>query len=240
MFSPWAFEDVPVQQARDFGYRFGCPFATDKLVDCLRYVDANSLIKTVQDAIDLNTNRNPFYFRAVVDKNVTTSALLTDFPLILYQQGKNNRVPYLVAGTSQEGSLEFYLKSDRVKNFQELNQKIAYLIRPYLKHYTNEDIIASALAYKYFNRTTRSYSASGSGTLFSAVANPLSSQAAINQNFNNQYNYLNPNSVGSGNGITYGTVQGYSELESNRIFSQVFILYLLLFCDLILSIIFVC
>lgn len=221
MFSPWAFEDVPVQQARDFGYRFGCPYATDKLVECLRYVDANSLIKTVQDAIDLNTNRNPFYFRAVVDKNVTTSALLTDFPLALYQQGKNNRVPYMVAGTAQEGTLEFYLKSERVKGFQDLDQKIAYLIRPYLKHYTNEDVIASAMAYRYFNRTTRSYSATGTGSLFSSGTNSLSAQAIGQNSVYNQFNYLNPNSVGSGNGITYGTVQGYSELESNRIFSQV-------------------
>lgn len=214
---------MPVQQARDFGYRFGCPYQTDKLVECLRYVDVNSLVQTVVDSVDFNTNRQPFWFRAVVDKNVTTSALLTDFPLQLYQSGKNNRVPYLVAGTSNEGTLEFYLQSERMKGFQELDAKIAYLLRPYMKHYTNEDVIAAALSYKYFNRTHRSYSASGTGSLFSGAANPFSQQQAIGQNsafntFGNLNQYTGSN---TGNGIQYGSVQGYSELQANQIFSQV-------------------
>ncbi|XP_017489959.1 PREDICTED: venom carboxylesterase-6-like [Rhagoletis zephyria] len=222
VFSPWAFEDVPVQQARDFGYRFGCPYQTDKLVECLRYADANSLIQTTLDSVDVNSNRNPFWFRAVVDKNVTTSALLADFPQQLYQAGKNNRVPYLVAGTSNEGSLEFYLQSERVKSFQELDAKIAFLIRPYLKHYTNEDAIAAAFSFKYFNRTHRAYSASGTGNLFSGASNPYSQQSAISQN--NAYNtfgHLNQyGGSNTGSGVQYGTVSGYNELQSNQIFSQ--------------------
>ena len=223
VFSPWAFEDVPVQQARDFGYRFGCPYQTDKLVECLRYVEANSLIQSVLDSVDVNTNRQPFWFRAVVDKNVTTSALLSDFPLQLYQSGKNARVPYLVAGTSGEGTLDFYLQSERVKGFQELDQKIAYLIRPYLKHYTNEDVIAAAFSFKYFNQTHRSFSASGTGNVFSGQSNPYGGPAPVGQNnpynaFSNQNQYVGSN---TGNGIHYGTVPGYSELQANQLFSQV-------------------
>ncbi|KPM02413.1 esterase-like protein 1, partial [Sarcoptes scabiei] len=84
IFSPWAINDNPLAQARDFSYRFTCGYRQDQIVDCLRYQELSQLM-SVSAERDWDKNRQPFWFRPVIDLNVTGSALLKDFPLNLYK-----------------------------------------------------------------------------------------------------------------------------------------------------------
>ena len=179
VFSPWAFQQAPIQQARDFGSNFNCPYQTDQLVNCLRYSSVDQMIQIVKNSENLNTNRQPYWFRPVVDKNVTSSAILERDPADLYQNGILNRVPYLVAATENEGTLEYYLRYNQVDQLVEIGSKIAYLIRPYINAYTDEDVIASALQYQYFDRTQRT-----SSVLFKEItfASDKLSKTYINKN----------------------------------------------------------
>lgn len=222
IFSPWAVEDNQLEQARQLGYRFTCDSRTDRLVECLRYIDLASLLTTTGER-DWNNNREPFWFRPVVDRNVSGSALLTDFPLKLYNAGNVHRVPYLLIASGQEGSLEYYLQSERIKSFSTVNSKIGFLIRPYLKTYTNEDVLAAAFKSKYFNRTGRavyrtSGTNTGNGNLLSGGGGPgsLGYQNQFNQG---QYG----GAIGAAGSGLYNTlgVDGYTDQEVNQIFVNV-------------------
>ena len=218
VFSPWAFEDIPVDQARKFGYNFNCDYRTDRLVECLRYADAEKLIAVSRDSRDWDKNIDPYWFKPVVDRNVTGSSILNDFPLQLYKNGDYSHVPHLIIGTSREGSLDYYLQSDRIRNFRELEQKIAFLIRPHLKAYTNEEVMASAFAFRYFNRSQRvATGSSGSG---SGYAQYPSNGAPGQNNYRpiNDYGYLNNLGGGGGNSYSSDFVLGYSELEAHQLF----------------------
>ncbi len=57
---------------------------------------------------------------------------------------------YIVGFTKNEGSLEYYLQLDRVSN-RTTEEKIAFLIRSFLKDYAFENIIASAIKHQYFS-----------------------------------------------------------------------------------------
>ncbi|KAH7637583.1 lipase-like protein [Dermatophagoides farinae] len=212
VFSPWAINDNPLAQARDFAYRFSCGYREDQIVECLRYQDLGQLM-SVNGERDWEQNRQPFWFRPVVDRNVSGSALLRDFPLNLYQNGQFNKKQYLVIATGREGTLEYYLQAGRMpKGTPDLERQIAFLIRPYLKYYTNELIMASAFEYRYFNRTHRS---------LTIPQNALNNNPSLIQNqytLNNQINTggYSPYSItGNANGNI-----GYTQLELDQLFSE--------------------
>lgn len=215
MFSPWAIEDNPVQQAREFGYHFSCDWRTDRLVDCLRYQDLGSLI-AAQNERDWENNLQRFWFKPVVDRNSTTSAILRDFPLQLYNQGSFNRKPYMLAGTTYEGSLEFYLQAPRLKQFPDLAHKIGFLIRPFLKDYVNEEILASAFEYQYFNRTVQN-----------VILGPLSSGGGPNSlldspfSLSSQYNSLAQSGYNAHGSGTFSNLNGFNQYELDRVFCDV-------------------
>lgn len=213
VFSPWAINDNPLAQARDFAYRFSCGYREDQIVECLRYQDLGQLM-SVNGERDWEQNRQPFWFRPVVDRNVSGSALLRDFPLNLYQNGQFNKKQYLVIATGREGTLEYYLQAGRMpKGTPDLERQIAFLIRPYLKYYTNELIMASAFEYRYFNRTHRS---------LTIPQNALNNNPSLIQSqytLNNQINTggYSPYSItGNANGNI-----GYTQLELDQLFSEV-------------------
>lgn len=214
VFSPWAIEDNPVNQARDFGYKFFCDGRTDRLVECLRYQDLGALISTSSEK-DWGKNNEPFWFKPVVDRNVTGSALLRDFPANLYKAGQYARVPYVLISMTQDGSLEYYLNRDRVKQYSILEQKIGFLINPFLKAYTSKDIMASAFSYRYFNRTQR------------ANYNPTGNLNNIATSLSNNYNQagnagFRPNNPSFLNNPTYSSsISGYTEQEADKIFTDV-------------------
>ncbi|KAF7495398.1 Esterase-6 [Sarcoptes scabiei] len=214
IFSPWAINDNPLAQARDFSYRFTCGYRQDQIVDCLRYQELSQLM-SVSAERDWDKNRQPFWFRPVIDLNVTGSALLKDFPLNLYKSGQFNRKQYLLIITSQEGSLEYYLKSSRIAYTNSLQRKISYLIRPYLKYYTNEQIMASAFEYKYFNRTQRSLTIP-----YPNLMNQQSNFQTVKSQYtlNNKVNTFGYSPFKPGIGINNGV--DYTELELNRQFCE--------------------
>ncbi len=110
--------------------------------------------------------------------------------------------------TKNEGSLEYYLQRDRVSNRHSIDEKISFLIRPFLREEASEEIIASAIKYSYFSQNR--------------------SRIEIDKNdFNTEY--INLKSVG--NEIkNHGVVQKQEryelktgEQEDNRIFTEVFV-----------------
>ena len=150
VFAPWAFKDNPVDQARDFGRFFGCDMMTDRLAECLRNLDVGSLMAKSRER-DIDRNTQPYWFRPVIDRN-TSAAIIKDYPLALYQSGRYKQCPYIVGFTKDEGSLEFYLQYDKLANKRSIEEKIAFLIRPFLMDRVDEDLIASAIKYQYFSR----------------------------------------------------------------------------------------
>ncbi|XP_027202264.2 esterase-5B-like [Dermatophagoides pteronyssinus] len=214
VFSPWAIHDNPLAQARDFAHRFSCGYRQDQIVECLRYQDLRQLM-AVNNERDWEQNRQPFWFRPVVDRNVSSSALLRDFPLNLYKNGQFNKKPYLVIVTGREGSLEYYLQSGRMPqgSTANLEQQISFLIRPYLRYYTNELIMADAFEYRYFNRTQRT---------LTIPQNVLNNNPSLIQNqytLNNQINTggYNPFSVQSN---ANSNNVGYTQRELDQLFSE--------------------
>ena len=174
----------------------------------------------VNNERDWEQNRQPFWFRPVVDRNVSSSALLRDFPLNLYKNGQFNKKPYLVIVTGREGSLEYYLQSGRMPqgSTANLQQQISFLIRPSLRYYTNELIMADAFEYRYFNRTQRT---------LTIPQNVLNNNPSLIQNqytLNNQINTggYNPFSVQSS--VNTNNV-GYTQRELDQLFSEVIFPY---------------
>lgn len=215
VFSPWAIEDNPLYQAREYSTHFSCDWRADRLVECLRYQDLGALIAASNER-DWENNRQRYWFKPVVDRNVTASALLRDFPLKLYSSGAFNRKPYLLIGTSYEGSSEYYLQAQRVKQYQDLDLKIGFLIRPYLKDYTSEEIMASAFEYAYFNRTVQN-------TLLGPLASGVGSHVAVNSQFSlsGQYNSLSQSGYNAHGTGTFNNIDGYSQYELDKVFCEV-------------------
>src|SRR5256885_181386 len=70
VFTPWAFESEPRQQAINIASFFGCDSRTHKLVECLRWQDLGALLGKSRDR-DWRKNYRPYWFRPVVDRNVS-------------------------------------------------------------------------------------------------------------------------------------------------------------------------
>jgi len=158
---------------------------------------------------DWDNNIQKYWFRPVVDRNVSSSAILKDYPLSLYQNGRYKQCPYIVGFTRNEGSLEYYLQYDRVQSRGTIEGKIAFLIRPFLKDWASEDIIASAIKYQYFSRNQ--------------------SRNALNSQYSNAPTNQRLNSIPNNRQLPYNQQQqsyqsGNVEQDQNRILVEVFIL----------------
>jgi hypothetical protein len=135
---------------------------------------------------------------------------LKDFPLYLYQNGRYKQCPYIVGFTKNEGSLEYYLQLERVSNRRTTEEKIAFLIRPFLKDYASEDIIASAIKYQYFSRNQ--------------------SRNALNSQYSNSVNSQRVNAITNNRQLSNNPQQqayqsGAIEQETNRILVEVLIIF---------------
>jgi carboxylesterase type B len=152
---------------------------------------------------DWEYNIQNYWFRPVVDRNVSSSALLKDFPLHLYQNGRYKQCPYIVGFTKNEGSLEYYLQLDRVSNRTTTEEKIAFL-----KDYAFENIIFSAIKHQYFSRNQ--------------------SRNALNSQYFNSVNNQRVNAITSNRQLPYNPQQpayqsGAIEQDTNRILVEVLI-----------------
>jgi len=101
---------------------------------------------------DWDNNRQKYWFRPVIDSDISSSAILKDYPLNLYKNGRFKQCPYILGFTKNEGSLQYYLQRDRVSNRHSIDEKISFLIRPFLREEASEEIIASAIKYLYFSQ----------------------------------------------------------------------------------------
>ncbi|CAG2179957.1 unnamed protein product, partial [Oppiella nova] len=73
VFTPWAFKDNPKDQAMNFASFFGCDVRSDHMLECLRNIDRNAMMGKSRDR-DYDRNVQPYWFRPVVDRNLTQSA----------------------------------------------------------------------------------------------------------------------------------------------------------------------
>lgn len=153
VFTPWAFQEDPYWQARRFGWKFGCKGWSRDIVRCLRDKGVNDLISNAREY-------EGFWFRPVVDKNITYG-LLTDFPERLYQQRQVAQVPLLAGLNMNEGSLEYYYRNRPEYANQPGKKVVEELLRPFMRRYTKVDIVASSVEYHYFQRANRSRFAYG-------------------------------------------------------------------------------
>ena len=122
-------------------------------MDCLRGQDVNALMAKSRDR-DYDRNTQPFWFRPVIDKNQSTVAILKDNPIALYKSGQFKKYVYIVGFTKDKGSLEYYLQYNRLKNKTTIEEKIAFLIRHFIKKCSNEEIIALFLKIQYFRNNS--------------------------------------------------------------------------------------
>jgi hypothetical protein len=181
----------------------------------LRNQDVNALLGKSRDR-DYDRNTQPYWFRPVVDRNQSASAILKDYPLALYQSGRYKQCPYIVGFTKDEGSLEYYLQYDRVQNRRTVEEKIAFLIRPFLKDWADEDIIASAMKYQYFSRNQSRNSMNPN--YGNSPTNPRLNAGLLNNNRvpnANPYQSLPLNYDRNNN-------MGFVEQEQNRVLIEVY------------------
>ncbi|KAI1292292.1 Venom carboxylesterase-6 [Halotydeus destructor] len=143
IFTPWAFQEDPYYQARDFGRFFNCHSESRRLVKCLRDKSASELTAT--------SRTNGYHFRPVIDKN-TTYPLLKDYPMRLYERNEFAKVPYLAGLTKTEGALDYYLRYNGLTKTSPSRDNLEILLAPYLRRYTNVKVVASAVDYQYFQR----------------------------------------------------------------------------------------
>jgi hypothetical protein len=114
---------------------------------------------------------------------------------------------YIVGFTKNEGSLEYYLQLDRVSN-RTTEEKIAFLIRSFLKDYAFENIIASAIKHQYFSWNQ--------------------SRNTLNSQYSNSVNNQRVNAKPSNRQLPYNPQQpayqsGAIEQDTNRILVEVLI-----------------
>ena len=186
------------------------------MLECLRSQDVNALLGKSRDR-DYDRNYQPYWFRPVVDRNQSSTALLKDFPLALYQSGSYKHCPYILGFTKDEGSLEFYLQYDRLNNKRTIEEKIAYLIRPFLKDWADEDIIASAIKYQYFSRNSSRNTVNSQ--FGNAPTNPRLNTGLLNTNVRAVNSPYQLQSLNYDN-----TVKGFAEQEQDRLLVEVNIL----------------
>lgn len=152
-FSPAAFQWNPGKQAVEFAEsaEIKCnERKTDRLVNCLRLIDARVLVAASRKSHDFERNSFRFWFRPVVDKN-STHSLIRDSPHALYRRGGFLRVPLMAGLTTSEGSLEFFLHYDRMRAMSSL-ERIQFLVSPYLYEFARAEIVATTLDYQYVRR----------------------------------------------------------------------------------------
>lgn len=144
VFTPWAFQEDPAYQAKRFGWKFNCKGWSRDIVRCLRDRGATELIREAKEY-------EGFWFRPVVDKNVTYG-LLTDFPEKLYENRMVSRVPLLAGVNANEGSLDYFYRYTREWASLPYKRVIEEMMRPYMKRYAKVELIASSIEYHYFTR----------------------------------------------------------------------------------------
>ncbi|CAG2118425.1 unnamed protein product, partial [Medioppia subpectinata] len=203
----------------NFANFFGCDQRSDKMLDCLRGQDRNALMGKSRDR-DLERNVQPYWFRPVVDRNLTSSGVLKDWPESLYRNGQFKKCSYMIGFTRNEGSLEYYLQKERADNRRTNEEKIAFLIRPFLKEWASEDVIATVINYQYFGKN---FSRNALSSQFANGPQSIRNNAQFNS-LNNQMPYQSgiqnnyQSNIAAGGGQEYQNDQILVELMGDFLY----------------------
>uniref|UniRef100_A0A182MH74 carboxylesterase n=1 Tax=Anopheles culicifacies TaxID=139723 RepID=A0A182MH74_9DIPT len=103
--SPWVFSERSIEKAIRIGAVLGCPTRkTQALLDCLRKVSAEDIVRQVPHFLDFLYN--PFSpFGVVLERKgpLNTRPFLTDTPRSLMKSGNIAKVPLILSVTQAEG-----------------------------------------------------------------------------------------------------------------------------------------
>jgi hypothetical protein len=178
--------EEPYHYARQVASVFKCKLSSKDMSRCLREKNLGELMSA--------SNTNRIWFRPTIDFNVSRP-LLSDFPHKIYETRDVNPVPFLAGLMRHEGSLDYYLRYKDIDTYippsnyhnpgayaSEANTRkaIGQLIRPFLKKYANENVLASSIHYYYFRRFNNSQSRN-------FMYGRQLSQPALNINYNQKF-----------------------------------------------------
>lgn len=151
VFTPWAFERSPETLAKILANGINC--YPRNLHRCLKE-------KSYTEIMNVARLKN-LHFRPTIDRNLSLP-LFQDEPEIQYSKAFFAKVPFIVGVTEKEGALDYYLNYEQVSSIETIREKIKFLIRPYVRRWSNIDIMATLIEYQYFgedeNRSGRQYS----------------------------------------------------------------------------------
>ncbi|CAL8075222.1 unnamed protein product [Orchesella dallaii] len=142
---PEHFERDPFAQALDLGESLGCPTSpTEELAECLRQSDFRKIvqIKLTKWHIDPLVQYPPT-IETLREGQSESDVFLMEDPLVLLQEGRFNRVPYVIGITEEEGLLfhsAYVLKNAELqRNMNEDWNYVAPITLYYDKRYIPEE-----------------------------------------------------------------------------------------------------
>ncbi|XP_015795289.1 acylcarnitine hydrolase [Tetranychus urticae] len=139
VFTPWAFEHQPSIISRELALSLGCGYT--QIRRCLQQKSTSEILAVAR------TKR--LHFRPTIDRNLS-DPLFRDEPHIQFENGFFTRVPLIVGITEQEGALDYYRNYRQIQAISKIQDKIRYLIEPFVRRYANLDVLAALAHYQYF------------------------------------------------------------------------------------------
>ncbi|ODN05451.1 Esterase E4 [Orchesella cincta] len=142
---PEHFERDPFAQAVDLGESLGCPtYTSEELADCLRQTDFRKIVQIKLTKWHLDPLvAYPPTIETLREGQSETDVFLMEEPLVLLQEGRFNRVPYVIGLTEEEGLLfhSAYIlqKPELQRNMNEDWNYIAPITLYYDKRYIPDE-----------------------------------------------------------------------------------------------------
>lgn len=118
----WALTENPLEKARAVAKNISCPtLSTEKMVDCLRSVDARKLINGIR-SLFVYQDIVPIAPFGPVIENVSTNAFLSEHPYKMLQEGNVYDVPWITSNTKDEGLFPVGCRYNKNTNVFDLFQ----------------------------------------------------------------------------------------------------------------------
>uniref|UniRef100_A0A182SY71 Carboxylic ester hydrolase n=1 Tax=Anopheles maculatus TaxID=74869 RepID=A0A182SY71_9DIPT len=161
--NPWTMAEQSTAKARQIGIALDCPTRkTQALLDCLRKVPAEDIVRQVANFLDFLYN--PFSpFGVVVEKEgpLNPHPFLTDTPRSLMKTGRITKVPLILSTTQAEG---LYPGAEFISNptyLQQINSRWNELVPSILDYKTaipdakERDQLSETIRNHYFQADER-------------------------------------------------------------------------------------
>lgn len=141
--SPEATITNPWRNARQLGRAVGCGQEDGaSLIACLRTIDA---VKLVEKA-----HYEQIRFLPIVDANVTTNAFLTNYPRLMFCQGRFTPKPTIYGYTKNAGSLRYFERINQVEN----PKSVDHIVQTYLNEFFEDEDsrvgVTAAVRFQYY------------------------------------------------------------------------------------------